>query len=63
MIRFALSADFYQPLQEDELEQSTIVQIIFPAESKPVRFLFVAETSDYKQYSHILPQIVWNKSK
>ncbi|XP_022751033.1 protein HEAT INTOLERANT 4-like [Durio zibethinus] len=27
---------FYQPLKEDELEQSTEVQIIFPAESKPV---------------------------
>ncbi|XP_039062338.1 protein HEAT INTOLERANT 4-like [Hibiscus syriacus] len=27
---------FYQPLKEDELEQSTEVQIIFPAEPKPV---------------------------
>jgi hypothetical protein len=28
--------DFYNPLQEDELEQSTEVQIIFPSEPKPV---------------------------
>ena len=31
-----LSADFYQPFKEDELEQSTEVQIIYPAEPKPV---------------------------
>ena len=31
-----LSVDFYQPFKEDELEQSTEVQIIFPAEPKPV---------------------------
>lgn len=31
-----LSADFYQPFKEDELEQSTEVPIIFPAEPKPV---------------------------
>ena len=35
--------DFYQPLKEDELEQSTEVQIIFPAEQKPVRFQFFWE--------------------
>jgi len=28
--------DFYHPFKEDELEQSTEVQIIFPAEPKPV---------------------------
>ena len=28
--------DFYQPFKEDELEQSTEVQIIYPAEPKPV---------------------------
>ncbi|CAA2990329.1 Hypothetical predicted protein [Olea europaea subsp. europaea] len=28
--------DFYQPLQEDELEQSTVVQILFPIDPKPV---------------------------
>ena len=31
-----LSVDFYQPFKEDELEQSTEVQIIYPAEPKPV---------------------------
>jgi len=31
-----LSADFYQPFKEDELEQSTEVPIIFPPEPKPV---------------------------
>lgn len=30
------ATDFYQPFKEDELEQSTEVQIIFPAEPKPV---------------------------
>ena len=31
-----LSVDFYQPFKEDELEQSTEVQIIYLAEPKPV---------------------------
>lgn len=31
-------ADFYQPLKEDELEQSTVVPIIFEMDPKPVRF-------------------------
>lgn len=37
-----ISADFYQPFKEDELEQSTEVQIIFPAEPKPV--IMIAKT-------------------
>ena len=43
MTRFFPLADFYQPLKEDDLEQSTIVQIIFPAEAKPVRILLVVK--------------------
>jgi hypothetical protein len=35
---FILLADFYQPFKEDELEQSTEVQIIFPSETKPVGY-------------------------
>lgn len=42
IVWYALLTDFYQPLKEDELEQSTEVQIIFPAEQKPVRF-FISE--------------------
>ncbi|CAK9147646.1 unnamed protein product [Ilex paraguariensis] len=37
---------FYQPLQEDEFEQSTVVQIIFPAEPKPVFCEFDWELDD-----------------
>ncbi|EOX92257.1 Myosin-H heavy chain isoform 2 [Theobroma cacao] len=37
---------FYQPLKEDELEQSTEVQIIFPAEPKPVMFSYIFEKID-----------------
>lgn len=35
---FYVFADFYHPLQEDELEQSTVVQILFPIDPKPVHF-------------------------
>jgi hypothetical protein len=35
---FILLADFYQPFKEDELEQSTEVQIIFPSDTKPVGY-------------------------
>jgi len=35
---FIILADFYQPFKEDELEQSTEVQIIFPVEPKPVSY-------------------------
>lgn len=35
---FFFFADFYQPFKEDELEQSTEVQIMFPSEP-PVSFL------------------------
>lgn len=41
-----LLTDFYQPLKEDELEQSTEVQIIFPAEPKPVMFSYIFEKID-----------------
>lgn len=36
-----LSTDFYQPFKEDELEQSTEVQIIFPSEQKPVIIIII----------------------
>ncbi|KAM7523683.1 hypothetical protein LguiA_013585 [Lonicera macranthoides] len=42
---------FYQPLQEDELEQSTIVQIIFPAESKPVFCEFDWELDEIEEFT------------
>lgn len=48
-----LCADFYQPFKEDELEQSTIVPIIFPAEPKPVLFL-----SFVKHFNLTLKRIV-----
>ncbi|CAA2980515.1 HEAT INTOLERANT 4-like [Olea europaea subsp. europaea] len=32
---FSEEFDLYQPLQEDELEQSTVVQILFPIDPKP----------------------------
>ncbi|CAK9178722.1 unnamed protein product [Ilex paraguariensis] len=38
--------DFYQPLQEDEFEQSAVVQIIFPAEPKLVFCEFDWELDD-----------------
>lgn len=34
-----VSTDFYQPFKEDELEQSTEVPIIYPAEPKPVTMI------------------------
>ncbi|KAG5534051.1 hypothetical protein RHGRI_022260 [Rhododendron griersonianum] len=48
---------FYQPLQEDEFEQSTIVQIMFPAEPKPVRFLFVVEDETICEFDWELDEL------
>ncbi|KAE9466118.1 hypothetical protein C3L33_01983, partial [Rhododendron williamsianum] len=42
---------FYQPLQEDELEQSTIVQIIFPAEEKPIFCEFDWELDELEEFT------------
>lgn len=42
---------FYQPLKEDELEQSTIVQIIFPAEEKPVFCEFDWELDELEEFT------------
>lgn len=42
---------FYQPLQEDELEQSTIVQIIFPAEAKPIFCEFDWELDELEEFT------------
>lgn len=39
----SLLADFYQPLQEDELEQSTVVPILYEMDLKPVRFNVLRE--------------------
>ncbi|XP_052198074.1 protein HEAT INTOLERANT 4-like isoform X2 [Diospyros lotus] len=42
---------FYHPFQEDELEQSTIVQIIFPAEPKPVFCEFDWELDELEEFT------------
>ncbi|XVE86681.1 hypothetical protein DITRI_Ditri18aG0053900 [Diplodiscus trichospermus] len=42
---------FYQPLKEDELEQSTEVQIIFPAELKPVFCEFDWELDELDEFT------------
>ncbi|PPR83151.1 hypothetical protein GOBAR_AA37566 [Gossypium barbadense] len=42
---------FYQPLKEDELEQSTEVQIIFPAEPKPVFCEFDWELDELEEFT------------
>ncbi|RVX21458.1 Protein heat intolerant 4 [Vitis vinifera] len=42
---------FYQPFKEDELEQSTEVQIIFPAESKPVFCEFDWELDELEEFT------------
>ncbi|XP_052189628.1 protein HEAT INTOLERANT 4-like isoform X3 [Diospyros lotus] len=38
---------FYQPFKEDELEQSTIVEIIFPAEQKPSQMRFTKQLCSF----------------
>ncbi|XP_042492190.1 protein HEAT INTOLERANT 4-like [Macadamia integrifolia] len=42
---------FYQPLKEDELEQSTIVQILYPAEPKPVFCEFDWELDELEEFT------------
>ncbi|KAL8134070.1 hypothetical protein AgCh_009221 [Apium graveolens] len=42
---------FYQPFKEDELDQSTIVQIIFPAEPKPVFTEFDWEFDEVEEFT------------
>ncbi|KAG8373313.1 hypothetical protein BUALT_Bualt11G0011000 [Buddleja alternifolia] len=42
---------FYQPLQEDELEQSTVVQILFPIDPKPVFCEFDWELDELEEFS------------
>nr|KJB49121.1 hypothetical protein B456_008G102000 [Gossypium raimondii] len=42
---------FYQPLKEDELEQSTEVQIIFPAAQKPVFCEFDWELDELDEFT------------
>ncbi|KAF8377239.1 hypothetical protein HHK36_030613 [Tetracentron sinense] len=42
---------FYQPLKEDELEQSTVVQIIYPAEPKPVFCEFDWELDELEEFT------------
>ncbi|XP_073156338.1 protein HEAT INTOLERANT 4-like [Henckelia pumila] len=42
---------FYQPLQEDELEQSTVVQILFPIDPKPVFCEFDWELDDLEEFT------------
>ncbi|KAK6922924.1 hypothetical protein RJ641_011228 [Dillenia turbinata] len=42
---------FYQPLKEDELEQSTVVPILFPSESKPVFCEFDWEFDEIEEFT------------
>ncbi|KAL1319598.1 hypothetical protein AAHE18_15G289400 [Arachis hypogaea] len=42
---------FYHPLKEDELEQSTEVQILFPTEPKPVFCSFDWKFNDLEEFS------------
>ncbi|KAJ4965447.1 hypothetical protein NE237_017296 [Protea cynaroides] len=42
---------FYQPLKQDELEQSTIVDILFPAEPKPVICEFDWELDELEEFT------------
>ncbi|QHO58588.1 hypothetical protein HN51_012984 [Arachis hypogaea] len=47
---------FYQPFKEDELEQSTEVQIIYPAEPKPVFCEFDWELDELEEFTDRLIQ-------
>ncbi|XP_072092668.1 protein HEAT INTOLERANT 4-like [Arachis hypogaea] len=42
---------FYHPFKEDELEQSTEVQILFPTEPKPVFCSFDWKFNDLEEFS------------
>ncbi|KAK6924154.1 hypothetical protein RJ641_010354 [Dillenia turbinata] len=42
---------FYQPLKEDELEQNTVVPILFPSESKPVFCEFDWEFDEIEEFT------------
>ncbi|GAA0150587.1 hypothetical protein LIER_09502 [Lithospermum erythrorhizon] len=42
---------FYHPFQEDELEQSTVVSVLFPAESKPVFCEFDWELDELEEFT------------
>ncbi|XP_022862494.1 protein HEAT INTOLERANT 4-like isoform X1 [Olea europaea var. sylvestris] len=42
---------FYHPLQEDELEQSTVVQILFPIDPKPVFCEFDWELDELEEFT------------
>ncbi|PIN13799.1 hypothetical protein CDL12_13570 [Handroanthus impetiginosus] len=42
---------FYQPLQEDELEQSTVVQILYPIDPKPVFCEFDWELDELEEFT------------
>ncbi|RYR06440.1 hypothetical protein Ahy_B05g073776 isoform B [Arachis hypogaea] len=44
-------SNFYHPLKEDELEQSTEVQILFPTEPKPVFCSFDWKFNDLEEFS------------
>ncbi|KAK7851997.1 protein HEAT INTOLERANT 4 [Quercus suber] len=47
---------FYQPFKEDELEQSTEVQIIFPVEPKPIFCEFDWELDELEEFTDKLIQ-------
>ncbi|KAG8383458.1 hypothetical protein BUALT_Bualt04G0015300 [Buddleja alternifolia] len=42
---------FYQPLQEDELEQSTVVDLLFPIDPKPVFCEFDWELDELEEFA------------
>ncbi|KAE7998173.1 hypothetical protein FH972_002744 [Carpinus fangiana] len=47
---------FYQPFKEDELEQSTEVQIIFPSDTKPIFCEFDWELDELEEFTDKLIQ-------
>nr|KYP67575.1 Myosin-H heavy chain [Cajanus cajan] len=51
LVTAIFSADFYQPFKEDEIEQSTEVPIIFPAEPKPVFCEFDWELDELEEFT------------
>ncbi|GAB2279362.1 Protein HEAT INTOLERANT 4, variant 4 [Dionaea muscipula] len=47
---------FYQPLKEDELEQSTIVQILYPIDPKPVFCEYDWEFDEFEEFTDKLTE-------
>ncbi|KAJ0534165.1 putative protein HEAT INTOLERANT 4 [Helianthus annuus] len=47
-----MSVDIYNPLEEDETEQSTIVDILYPAEPEPVFCQFDLDMDELKEFTN-----------